>query len=81
MMLVLSATNLVFQMPRILFRVKVIILVMELVRFGWMRSNVEVTSPRYQLALVIRGDNTTAVMMKMLEYAVKALEEVISYEK
>ena len=78
MMLVLSATNLVFQVLRLLFRVKIIILVMELVRFGWMRSSVEETSPRYYLAFVIRGDITTAVTMKMLEYAVKA---VVSYEK
>ena len=78
MMLVLSATNLVFQMLRQLFMVKIIILVMELVRFGWIRSGVEVTSPRYYLALVIRGEFTTAVTMKMLEYAVKA---TVSYEK
>ena len=79
-MLVLFADSLVFQMLRLLIRAQVIILVMELVRFGWIRSTVEVTSPRYHLVLVIGGDITTAVTVKMLEYAVKAVEVVISCE-
>ena len=77
-MLVLSADNLVFQMLRLFMGMP--ILVEELGKFGWMMLCVEDMSRRYHLALAHRGEIIIVVMLKMQEYAVKAIEVRISYK-
>ena len=71
-MLVLSADSLVFKMQRLL--TKVVMFRMELDEYGLTMFIVEVTSQRYFHADILGGEITTVVTMKMLGFAVEALE-------
>ena len=79
MMLVLSADSLVFKMQRLL--TKVVMFRMELDEYGLTMCNVEVTSQRYFHADILGGEITTVVTMKMLGFAVEALEVRINYKE
>jgi hypothetical protein len=67
-MLVLSADSLVSQMPRLLIRV--VVLRMELVRFGWTKFNVGVLNRHCLRAAITCGEITTVATVKMLVSAV-----------
>jgi hypothetical protein len=71
-MLVLSADSSVFKMQRLL--TKVVTFPMELDEYGLTMFIVEVMSQCYFHADILAGELTTVVTMKMLVFAVTALE-------
>ena len=69
MMLMLSADSLVSQMPRLLIRV--VVLRMERVRFGWTKFNVGVLNRHCLRVAITCGEITTVATVKMLVSAVE----------
>ena len=75
----LCADSLVFKVPWVLIKTVHGILVRDQDAFGWMMSVVEAMSPRYLHAVIMDGDVTTAVTMKMQGFAVWFAEVRINY--
>ena len=77
--LVSFADSLVLKMRTLLIEPVHGILVKDQDRFGWTMSIVEVMSRRYLHALIMDGEDTTAVTMKMQGFAVEFVEVRINY--
>ena len=73
-MLVSFADSLVLKMRSVLIKTVHSILVKDQERFGWMTSSVEVMSRGYLHAVIMDGVITTALNMKMQEFAVEFVE-------
>ena len=78
-MLVSFADSLVLKMRTLLIKPAHGILVGDQDRFGWTMSIVEVMSRRYLHAVIMDGEDTTAVTMKMQVFAVEFVEVRINY--
>ena len=78
-MLVSFADSLVLKMLTLLINKVHSTLVRDQDRFGLMKSIVEVMSRRYPHAAIMDGEDTTAVTMKMQEFAVEFVEVRMNY--